>query len=431
MVRVVFLHPDLGIGGAERLIVDCSLALQSKGHETLILTSHHDPSHCFRETVTGQCAVAARADWLPRTILGRCHALCASLRMLYLALYLAINLPAEVVVVDQVSTPLLLLRLLGFPTIFYCHYPDLLLSPKGNLLKRLYRAPLNWLEQATTGLADIVLVNSNFTRGVFRATFPSLTSVEPAVLYPSLATAIFQEAGVRPAELRQDQRTDFLSLNRFERKKDIGLAIRALALVPGGSARLVVAGGYDSRVRENVEHLEELRGLAEELGLAHRVAFLTSPSDSEKVWLLKNASCLLYTPANEHFGIVPLEAMHCGTPVLAVASGGPLETVEHGVTGWLVEGEPRAWAAVMEGVLAGGADRLAAMGEAGRARVAKYFSFPAFAQHLEDYVTISVAGRPPPTPFSFGKLLGRLALAFHFSMAIILLFWMVFWTPLP
>ena len=30
MVRVVFLHPDLGIGGAERLIVDCSLALQSK-----------------------------------------------------------------------------------------------------------------------------------------------------------------------------------------------------------------------------------------------------------------------------------------------------------------------------------------------------------------------------------------------------------------
>jgi len=430
MVRVVFLHPDLGIGGAERLIVDCSLALQSKGHETLILTGHHDPSHAFRETVTGQCAVVARAGWLPRAVLGRGHALFASLRMLYLALYLAVNLPAEVVVVDQVSTPLLLLRLLGFPTIFYCHFPDLLLSPRGGLLKRLYRAPLDWLEQATTGLADIVLVNSNFTRGVFKATFTSLATVEPAVLYPSLATAIFQEDGVRPAELQHPP--DFLSLNRFERKKDIGLAIRALALVRGSAARLVVAGGHDARVRENVEHLEELQGLVEELGLAHRVTFLTSPSDAEKVWLLKHSRCLLYTPANEHFGIVPLEAMHCGTPVLAVNSGGPLETVEHGVTGWLAEGAPGAWAIVMEGVLAGGAEeRLAAMGEAGRARVEQYFSFPAFAQHLEDYVTISVAGRPPPTPFSFGKLLGRLALAFHFGMAIMLLFWMVFWTPLP
>ena len=35
MVRVVFLHPDLGIGGAERLIVDCSLALQSKVEEIM------------------------------------------------------------------------------------------------------------------------------------------------------------------------------------------------------------------------------------------------------------------------------------------------------------------------------------------------------------------------------------------------------------
>ena len=65
-----------------------------------------------------------------------------------------------------------------------------------------------------------------------------------------------------------------------------------------------------------------------------------------QVWLLTNCSILLYTPAGEHFGIVPLEAMYCGTPVLAVNSGGPLETVEHGVTGWLVDGQPNAWSEV-------------------------------------------------------------------------------------
>ena len=108
--------------------------------------------------------------------------------------------------------------------------------------------------------------------------------------------------------------------------------------------------------------------LAEELGIGSRVAFLRSISDREKVWLLKqtidvvtiiikytlclqvwlltNCSILLYTPAGEHFGIVPLEAMYCGTPVLAVNSGGPLETIEHGVTGWLVDGQPNAWSEV-------------------------------------------------------------------------------------
>ena len=94
----------------------------------------------------------------------------------------------------KVSTPLPLLRLLGLPTIFYCHYPDLLLSTdRTSLLKRLYRLPLDWLEQWTTGLADILLVNSNFTKEVFKDTFTRLNRVPPpAVLYPSLATAIFQ-----------------------------------------------------------------------------------------------------------------------------------------------------------------------------------------------------------------------------------------------
>ena len=363
---------------------------------------------------------------------GRCQALCANLRMLFLTLHLFFCLPAEIVIVDQVSSPLLLLKLLGFPTIFYCHYPDLLLSPpSSSLLKRLYRLPLDWLEQFTTGLADIVLVNSSFTKGVFRDTFTNLKHLEPAVLYPSLATSIFQEDGARPAELAEGQEVRFLSLNRFERKKNIGLALRALAMLEAG--HLVLAGGFDSRVQENVEHELELKELARELGLEARTTFLRSPPDCEKVWLLKNCSCLLYTPAGEHFGIVPLEAMYCGTPVLAVNSGGPLETVSHQDTGWLVEPQAGAWAEVMALVGARGQGGLQQMGARGRDRVQEYFSFQAFSQHLTDYVLIATASSDgqPPTPFSMGKLLTKVALSFHFCLAIGLLFWMVFWTPLP
>ena len=52
-MRVLFLHPDLGIGGAERLVCDAALALKSKGHKVSFFTTYHDPNHCFPETRDG------------------------------------------------------------------------------------------------------------------------------------------------------------------------------------------------------------------------------------------------------------------------------------------------------------------------------------------------------------------------------------------
>ena len=69
--RIVFLHPDLGIGGAERLVVDAALALQSRGHMVQFVTNHHDPEHCFEETRNGDLKVTVVGDWLPRSVFGR------------------------------------------------------------------------------------------------------------------------------------------------------------------------------------------------------------------------------------------------------------------------------------------------------------------------------------------------------------------------
>ena len=51
--RIVFFHPDLGIGGAERLIIDAAVGLQQLGHKVTIFTSHCDPEHCFEEARDG------------------------------------------------------------------------------------------------------------------------------------------------------------------------------------------------------------------------------------------------------------------------------------------------------------------------------------------------------------------------------------------
>jgi len=101
---------------------------------------------------------------------------------------------------------------------------------------------------------------------------------------------------------------------------------------------LVIAGGYDPRNVENREYLEELKTLCETLNLQkQQVVFRPSVSEKERATLLQSATCVCYTPHREHFGIVPLEAMYAGAPVIAVNSGGPMETVVDGVTGYLVE----------------------------------------------------------------------------------------------
>ena len=231
MVRVVFLHPDLGIGGAERLVVDAALALKSKDHEVEIVTAHHDPSHCFSETKDGQLKVTSVGDWLPRSIFGKMTALWATIRMIWAAFYISLNLNPEVIICDQVSNAIPVLKWTNkAKIIFYCHYPDQLLTQRKSFLKKLYRKPMDYIEEITTGMADLVLVNSQFTGKVFENTFKTLSTTKPAVLYPSLNTKMFDDLGQNLEENRSENFT-FLSINRYERKKNIGLAIEAFDLV--------------------------------------------------------------------------------------------------------------------------------------------------------------------------------------------------------
>ena len=74
---------------------------------------------------------------------------------------------------------------------------------------------------------------------------------------------------------------------------------------------------------------------------------VASFTDAQRGALLAASAAVLYTPPGEHFGIVPLEAMASGRPVVACNSGGPLESVAHGRTGFLCEPRPAAFANAM------------------------------------------------------------------------------------
>lgn len=164
-MKIVFLHPDLGIGGAERLIVDAAVSLKSQNHSIHIITNHHDDNHCFEETKDGTLKVTVIGSKLPRNILGKFAALCAYLKMIYAAWFLVFNsdLDPDIVICDQISACIPVLRWHRAKIIFYCHFPDQLLTKRENIFKKIYRAPIDYIEEKTTGMADVVLVNSYFT----------------------------------------------------------------------------------------------------------------------------------------------------------------------------------------------------------------------------------------------------------------------------
>ncbi|GAV04407.1 hypothetical protein RvY_14689 [Ramazzottius varieornatus] len=407
---VVFVHPDLGIGGAERLIVDAAVALQSKGHNVRIVTSHHDPKHCFVETRDGTLDVTVVGDWLPRNIFGKFYALFAYLRMILCAIWLVCfsDFPTDVIICDQVSACIPVLKMCGSNVIFYCHFPDQLLTKRESFLKKIYRAPIDKLEEYTTGMADSILVNSRFTDGIFEKTFQSLKGATRHVLYPSLHCSSFDQfvpSQERHSAIPKSAKHVFLSINRYERKKQVELAVAAFAalqhLVPcdislhhpdqPATLHLVIAGGYDDRVPENIEYYEALVNLVDSFGLNGHVTFLKSIDNSTKLQLINDCTALLYTPSEEHFGIVPLEAMYLKRPVIAVASGGPLETVVDGETGFLCEPDEMHFAEAMKKFVA---DRELPrrMGDNGREHVVRNFSFEAFSDQLEKAVVKVVTG---------------------------------------
>lgn len=107
-----------------------------------------------------------------------------------------------------------------------------------------------------------------------------------------------------------------------------------------------------------------------------------------KSTLIRDAKLLIYTPTNEHFGIVPVEAMLHGVPILAANTGGPLETVVDGQTGWLRDvKDVGAWTDAMAfAVDDANAAQMVTIGQAGRRRVESEFSRTKMAQRLDDEI---------------------------------------------
>ena len=143
--------------------------------------------------------------------------------------------------------------------------------------------------------------------------------------------------------------------------------------------RLVIAGIVD---RKSEGYFQGLRAITRELGDA--VEFRIHPSDSELSTLYQNCYATLFTAFNEDWGIVPLESMAFGKPAICVNRGGPRESVNDAIDGFLVEPAAEAFAERMA-ALAGNPDMCRRMGRAGNRNVRR-FTWPNFTRRIDDAI---------------------------------------------
>jgi glycosyltransferase involved in cell wall biosynthesis len=184
-----------------------------------------------------------------------------------------------------------------------------------------------------------------------------------------------------------------LSVGRLVPRKGFDDMIRAMPSIP--NAELVIAGGPQQAELDSDAEAIRLGRLAADLGVGRRVHLYGAVARGDMPALLRSADIVACTPWYEPFGIVPLEAMACGVPVVASAVGGMQDTVVHDVTGKLISPrKPRDIADTVNPLLRDAFLRQS-LGLAGRDRVcARYTWDQVAADTMRIYDKVAQAQHP-------------------------------------
>ncbi len=176
---------------------------------------------------------------------------------------------------------------------------------------------------------ETVLVNSRFSReSVLRA-----HGFDAEVCYLGVDTDHFMAGD-------DDREPVVLSVGEFGRHKNPLFVIRAVAATRRRPPLVWIANRVDEALFEEATRLAA--------ALAVTMILHTNVSEGELVRHYQRAAVFAYAPRLEPFGFAPLEANACATPVVAVAEGGVRETVSHGETGLVVDGDHGAMAAALD-----------------------------------------------------------------------------------
>nr|WP_239072536.1 glycogen synthase [Streptomyces bauhiniae] len=271
--------------------------------------------------------------------------------------------------------------LYGIPHVTTAHSLEPLRPWKAEQLGGGY-ALSSWAERTAVESADAVIAVSGAMRDDILACYPALDADRVHVVHNGIDTALYRPDPGTDALRRHGidpDRPYVLFVGRITRQKGVPQLLRAVREIDPGTQVVLCAGAPDTP-----EIDREFRDRFQELSAVRAGVFWIPQMlpRAEVVQLLTHAAVFVCPSVYEPLGIVNLEAMACGTPVVASRVGGIPEVVDHGGTGLLVDTDgdfEGNLARALDSVLA---DPVAArrMGEAGRARAVGEFGWDAVAR---------------------------------------------------
>lgn len=223
------------------------------------------------------------------------------------------------------------------PSLYYCHEPlraayEPRVTSRG--MRLVIRHTLGPIDRRNMSAASNVAVNSAFTADAVRRIYGR----EPHVIYLGVDSERFRPIGL--------PRSDYvLAVGGLHPLKGLDFVIDAIASMPISSRPRLVVACDRARQAERRRVTAQATASGVDLELQFQV------SEDELVELYNRALLVICAPHNEPFGFVPLEAMACARPVLAVAEGGLPETVREGISGFLSPRDDRAFGARIAALL--------------------------------------------------------------------------------
>lgn len=296
-------------------------------------------------------------------------------------------------------------RLHDVPHVVTAHSLEPLRPWKAEQLGGGYRLS-SWVERTAFEDADAVIaVSGGMRRDILRA-YPAIDPERVEVVYNGIDLADWQpnHDGDTARALGLDpDRPSIVFVGRITRQKGLPYLLRAARLLPDDVQLVLCAGAPDTE-----EIMAEVTGLVDDLRADRGgVVWIGRHLPRNELTALLTAATAFVCPSvYEPLGIVNLEAMACGAPVVGTATGGIPEVVDDGVTGVLVPIEqaedgtgtpldPDAFVADLAAALIRVvADPAAAraMGEAGRRRAEAMFAWDAIAMRTREVYDRALAG---------------------------------------
>jgi starch synthase len=289
-------------------------------------------------------------------------------------------------------------KLFGIPFVLTTHSLEPLRAWKAEQLGSGY-AMSSWMERTAILDADAVIAVSKGTKDDIMRAYPEVNPDRIHVIYNGIDLDEYQKTADTTALTKYgvDPASPYvLFVGRITRQKGVTHLVDAIRYLPADTQVVLCAGAPDTPeiAAEMREKVEEARALNPKVLWIEKM--VTKP---EAIQLYSNASVFCCPSVYEPFGIINLEAMACRAPVVASATGGILEVVVDGVTGYLVpfDQDPvttfpsnpdkfaRDLAEKISELLAD-PEKAKRFGEAGRKRVEETFAWSAIAdQTIELY----------------------------------------------